>query len=249
MFSIDSVKTNYNFYMFRHTHILLILFLLLPISVVRAGLLDKGYTVEYEVSKNEMYLGIAIRSMMRDTNGNVDLKSHTIPKGVVSLFVSDQVIETSHLTIKQDLLVPQVYTYHQTGGKEEKFYKLEFDWKNNQLLSTYDNKNHSIKPGTQELFGFQVQLMMDLLRGKKSVTYDIASRKGVETYKIKITGQEEVETDLGKYMTIKLESDVTSKGRKYIFWCDKNMSYLPVKVQRIESDGDEIVLLLNKLIR
>jgi hypothetical protein len=248
MFSIDSVKPDYNFYMSNLNHIVIILLLLLPVSVVRAGLLDKGYTVEYEVSKNEMYLGIARRSMMRDAAGNVELKSHTIPKGIVSLFFSDQVTETSHLKMKQDLLIPQVYTYHQTGGKEEKFYKLEFDWKNNLLLSTYDNKQHSIKPGTQELFGFQVQLMMDLLRGKKSVTYDIASRKGVETYKIKITGQEEVETDLGKYMTLKLESDVTSRGRKYIFWCDKNMSYLPVKVQRIESDGDEIVLLLKKLI-
>lgn len=229
-------------------HIATILLTVLPVNSTYATLLDTGYTAEYEVSKNEMYLGITRRSMVRDAQGNVNLKSHTIPKGIAALFVSDQVIETSKLKLQQDLLIPQLYTYHQTGGKEEKHYKLEFDWRKQKLLSTYDNKTHDIKNGTQELFGFQVQLMMDLLRGKQSVTYDIASRKGIETYHLKVTGQEKVETDAGNYLATKLESNVTAKGRKYVFWCVKNMSYLPAKVMRVEEDGDEIVLLLKQIL-
>lgn len=234
--------------MFRNIHIVPILMLLLPLKMANASLLDKGYTAEYAVSKNEMYLGITTRSMTRNSASIVDLKSHTIPKGIVSLFVSDQVIETSHLKLNQGQLIPQKYTYRQTGGKEEKYYKLEFDWHNQQLLSTYDNKTHPIKPGTQELFGFQVQLMLDLMQGKRSVSYDIADRKGIESYHLKITGKEQVETNAGKYKAIKLESNVTAKGRKYIFWCVEKMNFLPVKVMRIEDDGDEIVLVLNRLV-
>jgi len=226
---------------------LVLFFSLVALQNAHAGLLDSGFSAEYDVYKNEMYLGITTRTLIRASADSVEFRSQTVPKGIVSLFVSDKLTEVSQMKIKQNQFIPMLYTFDQTGGKKEKHYKIEFDWQKDRLLSTYDNKTHSIKAGTQELLGFQLQLMMDLLNGKQTVRYDIASRKEVESYILKKTGQETTSTENSEYKTIKIESNVTKKGRKYIFWCAESINYLPVKVMRVDDDGDEIVLVLKTL--
>jgi len=224
---------------------LLLLFLIT--GHARAGLLDSGFTAEFQVYKSGTYLGIATRTLKRSDENILEFSSHTVPKGFVALFVSDQVVETSRLKKTQDRFIPVVYTYDQTGGKKQKHYRLRFDWDKQLLLSTYDNKQHPLTTGTQELLGFQLQLMLDLANGKRAVSYAIADRKGIENYTLTNTGLETVQTAKGNFKSIKMESNITPKGDKYILWCAESMNFLPIRVKKIRRNGDEIELVLNSI--
>ena len=224
-----------------------LLLLLLFSGNLQAGILDSGFTVQYQVFKNGTYLGVATRTLKHTSTDTIVFRSHTVPKGIVSLFVTDKITETTQLKLEQNKIIPLVYTYDQTGGKKETHYKMQFDWDTKRMLSTYNNKEHIITDGAQELLGFQLQLMLDLLHGKRRVDYMIANRKGVDSYTLKNAGSEVTQTEKGKYKSLKMESNITKKGDKYILWCAEGLNFLPVKIMRIEGDGDKIEFLLSSI--
>lgn len=225
----------------------LTILLLFISSNLYAGLLDSGFTAQYEVSKNGTYLGIATRTLKRVSQDELVIETKTVPGGIVAIFISDVVTETSKLKIQGQQLVPTKYTYDQSGGKKKKHYRMDFDWDKKQMLSTYNDKQHSFEKGVQEIQSFQLQLMLDLQKGKRKVNYAIADRKGINDYELKSTGNEKVETERKTYSALKIVSSITKKGDKYILWCAEGLNFLPVKIKKIEDDGDEVELLLKSI--
>lgn len=230
-------------------HLVKMLFisLLFLSSDLYADLFDSGFTAQYAVYKNGTYLGIATRTLKRIAPDELRLETKTVPGGIVAIFISDVVTETSQLKINNQRLVPVLYTYDQSGGKKNQHYQLKFDWSNNKLLSTYDGKQHTFTEDVQEIQSFQLQLMRDLQSGKKKVNYPIASRREIERYDLTIVGKEKVATETKSYTALKVESSLTPKGDRYILWCAEGLNFLPVKIKRVEDDGDEIELLLKTL--
>ena len=219
---------------------------LLVASVSRsiAGLLASGYEATYEVLHNEFYLGDTVRSLKKSANGGWLYRSHTEPKGVASAFVADIIDESSTIQQIGGGVRPTSYSYHQHGGKKETKFNLTFDWKAGTLSNTHNKQTSTLKAGTHDLLSFQLQLMQDIQAGKKSVNYTIADKKRVDTYKLQLTETEEIETNIKTFRAVKLVSNKIRNKMQFIIWCAPELDYLPVKVMKIEEDGDESVLLL-----
>jgi len=212
-----------------------------------AGLIESGFEASYEVSHNNFYLGDSVRILKKQDNQTWIYRSDTSPKGIAKAFVSDIIEEISTITRNVGQLYPVEYKYRQHGGKKLTEFTLNFDWTANTLTNTYNKQTYELKPDTHDLLSFQIQLMQDLQAGKNKVSYVIADKKRVDTYNLKADKKDSVETPMKTFNALKLISNKIRDKMQFIIWCAPELGYLPVKVMKIEEDGDESVMVLKSI--
>lgn len=217
------------------------------ISTGHARLLDRGFEANYEVHYTGFYIGDSNRALTRQDPDSWTYKSYTEPKGVAAAFVADKVNETSKIRMVNNRFQPEFYDYHQYGGKDKVKFRLDFDWQANKLSNSYKNETFPLEAETHDLLSFQIQLMSDLQAGKKSVSYTIADKKRIDTYHLKLSKTEQIETPLKSFSTIKLISNKIRNKLQFIFWCAPELDYLPVKVLRVDKKGRKSVMLLKSV--
>jgi hypothetical protein len=211
-----------------------------------ADLFERGFNAEFAVHYNDMYLGTTQRVLRPDEDDTWHYNATTEPKGFVSLFISDVVHERSLLKKVGYEIRPLRYVYDQTGGKREEHYQIDFDWHDHLIKTTGSDENRPLKKNSQDLMTFQLQLMQDLQRKKKDIRYHIVDDKHIRLYTLSAPQKVRIDTPVGKLTTLRLIAQ--SKETKYHFklWCAEALHYLPVKVQKVEEDGDVTELVLRK---
>lgn len=211
---------------------------------IAAEFYQGGFAAEYEVRRNGIYLGITQRTLKPDEGKRWIYTSHTKPEGMVSLFVADEVRERSLIEKTDHQIRPLEYEYHQTGGKKEKHHRIRFDWNDHVIQVNGTNKTLPLADNTQDLMTFQLQLMLDLQQDKQDISYTIADRKRIREYELNKAEPARIDTPLGKLSTLRLVSKKTNTENQYKLWCAEALHYLPVKVQKVENDGDVIELVI-----
>jgi len=218
-----------------------------PSQVSYAQLLQKGFTSVYEVSHNSIYLGDTVRTLTQQEDGHWKFGAKTEAKGFVRMFVTDTIVETSTLDILPNRIRPYLYEYDQSGGKDTSKYQLSFQWNRNKLDNTYLQQQLELPDDTQDLLSFVLQIMVALQADKKNIEMHIADKKRVDDYALKITGKEEIETPFKKMSSIVLLSNKIKDKMQFKIWCSPTLQYLPVKIMKIDDDGDKDVLVLKQL--
>ena len=212
-----------------------------------AGLIESGFEASYEVSHNSFYLGDSVRNLVKQDNQTWIYRSDTSPKGIAKAFVSDVIEEISTINRNVGQFYPVEYKYRQHGGKKLTEFTLNYDWAANKLTNTYNKQTYELKPDTHDLLSFQIQLMHDLQAGKNKVSYVIADKKRVDTYNLKADKKESIETPMKTFSAIKLVSNKIRNKMQFIIWCAPELGYLPVKVMKIEEDGDKSIVVLKSI--
>lgn len=212
------------------------LLLLQPLS---ANPLFKGFTAEYDVSKNDIYLGISKRRLvMREQGKTLDYVATTIPKGLVALFVSDRFMEHSLIKIRHSHLQPVRYEYQRSGGKKDVTFQARFDWQ--KKLITMSNHPEPIPMPTNpnDLLSFQLALMDGLYRGVRDFEFNIVDHKQVRLHKLEYTLTVKMPSSLGELDVLKLDEAPSDRGSRFSFWCARQLYYLPILVRQTRKNGD-----------
>jgi hypothetical protein len=226
-----------------------IITLLLSYSILPTGnaqLLQSGFESTYEVYHNTMYLGDTVRKLSRKENGEWLYHASTKAKGLAGLFFKDKIEERSMLTISLNGIRPMTYRYDQTGGKKDKHIKLDFYWDKNELFSSDLNKDIELLPGTQDLLSFVLQIMHEMQANKQTIDMPIADKDSIDQYQLKVIGKETIETPFKSLPTIVLLSNKIKGKKQFKFWCAPSLQYLPIRIMKIDDDGDEDTLSLSK---
>jgi len=216
-------------------------------GVASAQLLQKGFESVYEVHHNDIYLGDTVRKLTKQDDGQWLYSSHTQAKGIVSAFIKDKIEERSRLEISPNGIKPLVYHYAQSGGKREQIFQLDFLWDKQVLNNTYLNQELALAPGTQDLLSFVLQIMLQLQSNNKIIEMPIADKKRLDDYQLKEIGTESVDTPFKTLPAIVLLSNKIKGKRQFKIWCAPSLQYLPIKILKIEDDGDEDMMSLKQL--
>ncbi|MFT7414026.1 MAG: hypothetical protein ACI9FO_000681 [Methylophagaceae bacterium] len=222
--------------------------ILMPLSIAAQQLPD--FSANYLVKLNGFQAGELEQQLSSTINGSRQFSSATQAQGIFAFFKPDLVEETSTWLMVNNKIQPQHYLYQRSGGKKDKYLKLDFDWTAQQLY--IDDKNHpwqlDLEPDTLDKLVYQLALMTDLSKGKNQYNYRIADGGKIKTYTIDVIDEEMVSTPLGKIKTIKLKRlrDETSK-RQTVLWCAPELNYLPVKLEHTEKDGTVFTASLRQL--
>lgn len=228
--------------------IIMTFILLLPLSITAQELPD--FSASYQVMLNGIQAGDLKQRLSSNADGSRKFSSETQAQGLFAFFKPDLVEEISTWTLVDNMIQPRHYLYQRSGGKKDKYLKLDFDWKTQQL--SIDDKNYpwqlALEPLTLDKLVYQLALMMDLDKGKNQYNYRIADGGKIKTYTIDVIDEETVTTPLGRIKTIKLKRlrDETSK-RQTVLWCAPALNYLPVKLEHTEKDGTVFTANLHRL--
>jgi len=221
----------------------LCLLILLPI-VAKADLLSRGFSITYEVSHNGIYLGDTVRTYKQLADGNWQYQSMTTAKGLAGLFFPDTVVETSTLKQQDNNIVPLSYVYDQSGGKDSEHYRIDFLWDQHKIHNSHDNKDYKIEGNAQDVQTFLLQIMRDLQHHQNTVTYFIASRGDASSYVLTQNGSHKIDVGDKSLETIELVSNKLKDNDQWRVWCAVSLEFMPVRVQKIDSDGDKTEFLM-----
>ena len=215
-------------------------------SPVHAQLLQKGFESTYEVYHNSIYLGDTVRKLARQEDGRWLYQSSTRARGIIGAFIKDRIEERSILSITQNGVTPFRYSYEQTGGRKEQHIHLDYNWSKHSMFNSHLNEDLELRPGTQDLLSFVLQIMHELQAGKQAIDMPIADKDSIENYQLKVIGKETVETPFKSLPTIVLLSNKINGKRQFKFWCAPSLQFLPIIIKKIENDGDEDTLSLSE---
>jgi len=194
------------------------------------------FSAEYKVTKGMLSVGTTKRHLKDEGNGNYLFESITQASGVAKLFTSGTVIERSHWHWNNNKFIPLEYEYHNSGAQKRDV-KLIFDWVTMQVTNIINGEPWTMKieENTLDKLVYQLAIMYDLSEGEDTLLYQVADGGKTKTYDIKITKEEKMAIDFGKFNTTKIVR--TQKDRTITMWCAKELSYLPVKIER-RTEGD-----------
>lgn len=213
-------------------------------STSHANLLQSGFSAEYDVNYNGMELGVSKRRLVFKTSPNATYESTTIPEGFAALLIKETITETSNLIVTREQIQPNQYTEVKNKKGKIETNQLNFNWKKNKLNNSYLKTNDNLKMHTHDLLSFQLKIMQDLQKNKKNMQYRVATKKHTRDYNLKVVKTETIETALGSFDVIKLNTKQEKGKSHFTFWCAPTLEYLPVKIQKTNDKGDKFSFTL-----
>lgn len=111
----------------------------------------------------------------------------------------------------------------------------------NGLATAQRKKNTYQIANALEYFGplsYQHQLQKDLINNKNDLSYNVIYRGHLKEYIYQRTGQESLDTPLGKLEALKLTRKREDSERQTFLWVAPSLNYLPVKLYQKEEDGE-----------
>ncbi|MDZ7802912.1 DUF3108 domain-containing protein [Thiohalophilus sp.] len=201
--------------------------------------------IEYRVSKDGFNLGSNRRQLRQTGDEKYTVRAVTEAEGIVALFVSDTVQETSRFRLVDGQVQPLHYRYHK-NGKEPETFEVDYDRQAQLLRHSRLDETPPLQENDQDLITFQLAMMLDLQQGVRKLEYRIADKKRIEEYTLIPRGEKTFDTAMGKLHTVVMEYYDQQRNRTYTFWCAKELGYLPYQTRRLEADGDTIELKLRR---
>ncbi len=207
------------------------------------------FSAIYALSRNGIALGTSRLELSLRADGRYLYSSSVTPGGLLSLFVSDKVEESSLMALENDGLRPHHYRYHRFGGKKERLVELDFDWHGMQVTNDIGGKRWSmeIPEGTLDKLGYQLAIMRDLKRGLRDMEYAIADGGKLKRYYLTVSGEETVETDLGPLRALRIERTKESSKKTTRIWCAPSLDYLPVMIEQVKKGDETLRMVIQSL--
>lgn len=220
------------------------LLLLMTPLMANADILNHGFTITYEVSRNGIYLGDTVRTFKQLPDGNWQYQATTTAKGLAGLFFHDTVVETSTLKQQGNNIIPLTYVYNQSGGKDVEHYQIDFQWDKHTIHNSRQNNDYKIEGNAQDVQTFLLQIMRDLQQHQNTMTYFIASRSNASSYVLTQNGSHNIDTPFKTLETIELVSNKLKDTDQYQVWCAAGLEFMPVRVLKIDTDNNKIEFVI-----
>ncbi|MCW8899767.1 MAG: DUF3108 domain-containing protein [Gammaproteobacteria bacterium] len=216
------------------------IFLLLP-SITSASSV-KDFSASYAVYKNGFFLGNTKRTLTTKNN-ILNYTAVTETAGIAAWFFDVTIFEKSKLILKNDSLNIYSYKYDEKNKDKHTIHELHID-DNKQLYHSYTKQHYPITKNLHDGLGFNIAMMHDLKKGLRDIKYTIAEKEKLKDYHIKFVKEETLPADNGGLKTIKIEHTNPKTKDRFTFWCVESMGFLPVRIQNVKDNGDEVLLNL-----
>ena len=207
------------------------------------------YQATYSIGRNDFRIGDASFSLTQNQDGTYTYTSVSKAAGLVSLFVSDVVTETSRFKVMDGELQSLQYTYEHTGNDKDKKENIRFDWDKHVAHSNEGGKQHTLPltAGTYDRLLAQLAVSVNLEAGKTVGEYRVLDHNEISIYHMQPQGDTDLKTPAGEYKVIDMVRKVPKKNRVTTFWLAPKLDYLPVQMQQTEPGKATISLVLTDI--
>jgi Protein of unknown function (DUF3108) len=205
------------------------------------------FVAVYALSQGAVSFGTMERRFELDAGGAYRFVSRMKTSGVVALFRSDKINESSSGQLRDGHFEPERYSYSNSHG--HKRHALHFDYRKRVVTRSDQAAGwQAAMPGpVLDKLVYQMQMMLDLATLAPTLRYTVADKNKLKNYQFDNRGREDVETANGSYSAVRLERGAADHDRRTVVWCAEALHWLPVKVEYREKDGSVTTALLASL--
>jgi len=201
-----------------------------PAPVLPKSALPGKGRVRYVITIGEsaFVVGQAVHTWQHD-GLTYKLQSVTETTGIVALFKSARVVQSSQGEITAEGLKPSEFRNERAGGTDS----ASFDWA--RRVVAYAGREESLAPGTQDMLSMFYQLVLtEAVGGGPAIA--VATGRKLENYRFESLGEETVALPAGERRAVHLR---TRSGKDSIeVWIAPDMRGLPLKVRFTDRKGD-----------
>ena len=207
----------------------------------------RPFSAEYSLSLGYLVIGRVTVRLRLTPDGDYEYLARTLPVGVTAVLRSDEITERSQGEIRDGLVIPHSYHYRHLGSEHPRQVDLRFRWDSMQVTNRTPESEWvmRIEPGTQDKFSQQLMLMLALQAGRREIGFPVADGGRLKRYRFLVQPEESVETEAGSFRSLHLIRIKEGRNSQADFWLASGLDYLPVKVQRRESEGTFTMELLS----
>ena len=176
---------------------------------------------------------------------NYQLKWLTQGRGLAALIFPD-LLQTSEGVLIKTGLQPSKYMY-QFGNKADKTRTANFDWPNKiaTLQTAKGEQAVDLDEGTQDLLSFMYQFMF--VAPLQTMQIPIATGKKLAVYDYSFEGEVNITSALGELKTMHIVHSGGESDEKTELWLAIDYQYVPVKIRKIEKNGDVVEMLVTRI--
>jgi len=217
-----------------------------------------AFRAKYTLLHKSSPVGTALRQLTYVGQDNNESKAavyhyHT---DIEWLIFSDKRSETSTLTIKNNKVIPQHYTYDREGTGRDKSYEWRYDFIAKKATDEKSHRQVTIEQieGLQDKLSYHLQNRLDLIKqannetGQKRYSYPVISTSGsIKNYDYEYDGEEELILPYGLVKTIRLKREITAKKRITYAWFAPELNYLLVKLYQVKAGAEQFEAQLSSL--
>lgn len=162
-----------------------------------------------------------------------DRLKYTMRTKASALFYSNEFYECSLMAVRGDRIYPLEYK-HTDKNNPAKNLTGRFDWNTNTATVTRADGKETRIAGlvwpVWDPLSLQVGIMTDLLNGKFGAekSYRLLNRDGVGQRRLRMAGDERIETGTAALKAVKVER---TNGKSERLWFAKEHGYLPVRIE------------------
>jgi hypothetical protein len=216
-------------------------FALSTISFASYAMSPYKATYTADIKSSVSFSGTLERSLSKNSNNQWLLQDN-----VNSLLAS--IDESSQLNISNDNVQPLKYQYVRKIFGKKKKRNVDFNWSQKKAVNR-DKETISLIDNTQDRLSYQLQLQLDLQKGKRGIlSYPVVKGGSIDILKFVEVGTETIKTPLGNLKSLKFKLDRGSNSKRETFiWFSTKHDYVISKLQQTEDDGKSYAITLEKL--
>ena len=186
-----------------------------------------------------MEVGLMERQFFKQEDGSYKFRSESKTTGLISLFKKIHIIEESKWDFIDTGFKPLLYKYHHTKNKKNREVEISFDWSKQKIVNRVNDSvwHMQTEKGILDKLLYQLTIMSDLKAGTVPESYTIADGGKIKHYEFEHLSDEDIETPLGKFKSIKLARHKPNSKQETVLWCAYDLEFLPIKVVNKEKDG------------
>jgi hypothetical protein len=168
-------------------------------------------------------------------------------RGIFRLAYSDDLVQTSWLSIDADHARPERYF----GSQGAASVALNFDWPNKRANGESEGKpvDLKLKDGTQDVMSIQVEVMLDLKSGNLPEIFHIIDKDQLKDFNYRREGSARIKTAIGELDTVIVTSQQPGNNRILKMWFAPSLGYVPVQAERTRNGKLEMSMRIRSLNR
>lgn len=190
----------------------------------------KPYTAIYQAA----YKGLPLQATHRLERTDNDWFFSSIASGFFG-----QIEENSTFAYTDTGIMPLHYSYLRSVLGHDKENELVYNHADSVVVSSNQEKSWRLTLAGTELDQgtYALALRDDIARGMKEVCYNVVEEDDIDHYCFKVTGEENIDTALGKLDTVVVER-VRKEGskRRTRFWLAPSLQYSIAKLEHREKE-------------
>ena len=186
-----------------------------------------SYKVHYGLLRGEMTL-----ELRPDGESAYTYNTALRPRGLVSIFRSGSIEESTSLELGDGVLMPGVYRSVDTIARPSREIEYRFDQPRGRVTGTYKGRaiDEPMRAGGHNRISAHVAVMLALNLGRELSGIAVFDRARWRDFEFQTIPGQEVSTKLGDFEAIEIRYTSTRKNRSWSLHCAPALDYVPVMI-------------------